>query len=165
MRVLGIDTGVHTGVAVLDVGARQATFVTAATWQSRDLERYALDLLFGPRGLAMAFRPDMIAIEHIERVHGSKRMGSKYADGLVGANELAGLLRGIALARGVRVERCTAGRWRAALCGSKCASDAAIAQMVKVRVVGWPKVSNEHQRDAAGVALFAGLAPRATRAA
>jgi hypothetical protein len=57
----------------------------------------------------------------------------------------------------VRVVTVDAATWRSALVGSRSPSDAEVARVIRLRVPNWPRVSNAHQRDAAGCALYAGL--------
>lgn len=153
MRVLGIDPGKTVGLALLDVGASQARFLDASALDAALLDGPLMFATFAPA-------PDLVAIEKVEHVHGSDRMGSSYAEGLARAAWVGGELAAAARAAGLRVITVEASAWRRAIVGSRTASDATIAKAIRLRVPTWPSKSNAHQRDAAGVALWAGLAPR-----
>jgi len=68
----------------------------------------------------------------------------------------AGCVCGQLQARGVPVVPLCAADWRRDVCGNGSATDAVIKDAVTRLVRGWPKRSNAHHRDAAGVALAAG---------
>lgn len=156
VRVLGIDPGKRIGVALLDVGARQAVQVALGEWLGdTDEDLVSTRLLLGT--WLRTHNPDLVAVERVVHVHGSSRMGSSYAEGLAWSNWVGGELAGLARALGAQVVTIAAGSWRAGLAGSRTASDAQIARAIRLRVPSWPMKSNEHQRDAAGVALAAGL--------
>jgi len=146
---LGIDPGATTAWALLEVGAARASFVSKGS-TTAGVAICALEQIMRDH------RP-LVAIERVVNVHGSARMGSSYAEGLVHAAWIGGELAGIAHVIGCRVETVQAGVWRQALCTSRVASDGEVKQMVRLRVPDWPPKSNEHERDAAGVALWAGL--------
>jgi len=152
--VLGLDPGSTIGVCVLDVGAHQASLVSATCWNEDADEILSSKLR---ELLWQSPRPELVAIERVYDVHGSARMGSSYAQGLALSNWIGGLLAGVARSQGVRVVTPPAGTWRKALCGSPRATDAQVKQMVRLRVPDWPARSNAHERDGAGVALWAGL--------
>lgn len=159
MIVLGIDPGARIGVALLDVGSRTANVVQLVTWADEDP---ILPLRMGGF-LDNARRADLVCVERVEQVTGV-RGGSAHAltaplaTGLARGNWIGGLLAGIASAKGYQVATVPAATWRAALVGSRAPSDAQVAQTIRVRCPGWPAKSNAHQRDAAGCALWAGLA-------
>jgi len=154
--VLGVDPGATTGFAHLAFYPRAAP-VPLDVWDTAGDEEAIASFRLMLDGLDPV--RTIIAIETVHAVHGSERMGSGYATGLVRSNHLAGIFEGIATERSFRVVRVIAGHWRKALAGSSRADDAAVARMVRLRVPSWPAKSNEHQRDAAGVALFVGLNP------
>lgn len=68
----------------------------------------------------------------------------------------AGILSGMARGRNLEVTPLCAADWRREVVGRGNAEDAAVKDAVTRIVRGWPKRSNAHQRDAAGVALAAG---------
>lgn len=152
LRVLGIDPGRRVGVALLEMTkAGHASGVRLATWTDESDSRLSDELLRE----VMRADIDVVGVERVERVHGSARMGSSYAEGLARGNWIGGLLAGLARAQQVRVVTVEAREWRQALVGSRTASDAQVASMVRLRVANWPRRSNEHERDAAGVAIWA----------
>jgi len=61
---------------------------------------------------------------------------------------------------GLRVVELTARAWRKTLCGKANASDGVIADAVRANVVDMPTSSNEHVRDALGLAIVAGWVAR-----
>jgi hypothetical protein len=81
-----------------------------------------------------------------------------------GTAHAAGLFAGIAEAFGLAVVEIPAGVWRQRLCGrgegggkrwGSTATDAVVKRAIETYVIGWPKVSNAHARDAAGVGVVA----------
>ena len=157
-RVLGLDPGEHIGVALLEVGARQAVPLVLGAWAASEPPASLLARLREH----VDHRETVVCVERVEAVHGAARMGSGYATGLCLSNWIGGLLAGFAGADGLRVVTCTAAEWRSALVGSRSPSDAEVKQAVRLRIPNWPAKSNAHQRDAAGCALWAGLARRTT---
>jgi Holliday junction resolvasome RuvABC endonuclease subunit len=147
MIVMGIDPGATVGLCVLNLAERP----TSRVWSGSSRGETAAEVL-GEIAI-----PALVCVERVERVHGSPRMGSAYAEGLVRAAWLGGEIAQWCRSRGARVVTCSAGTWRGALCGSSQATDAAIAAMVRLRIRDWPARSNAHERDAAGCALWAGL--------
>jgi hypothetical protein len=156
-RVLAFDPGVHVGAVVLDVDRRtgRASLVTAP--ETLTPETCAARLVV----LHELHRPDLVGIERAWIVHGHERMGSSYAQGLARENWVGGELAGTAASLGLPVAACDAATWRGALAGSRSATDRLVEQMVRLRCPSWPapRKSNPHERDAAGVALWAGLQP------
>ena len=171
VRVLGIDPGATIGWGILDVGPRVAHFVLCGDFSARtDVELLAA--LAELERLAVAHVPAVVAVERVVDVHGCERMGSGYAEGLARSNWVGGEIAGLARAmanqdrragrpRPLQVATVAATCWRSVLVGSRSATDARVAQMIRLRVPTWPAVSNAHQRDGAGVALWAGLNRRA----
>lgn len=161
--VLGFDPGaVRLGWAALDLGGETPRHVESGT--------IAVDLAAGDAGLdalrcavgALLARlgPGLVAVERIAAVHGHPRMGAAYASGLVLGAEVGGEVAGLAAAQGFAVRTVTREAARAFLGLPSGATDAAVAVEVRARVGGWPARSNEHERDAAAVALLAGSLPR-----
>jgi crossover junction endodeoxyribonuclease RuvC len=157
--VLGFDPGVHLGWCALRMGGGAPVHVASGV--------VAVDLAAGDPGLATLraelgallsrFAPVLVAVERIQRVHPCPRLGPSYASGLVLAAHVAGEVAGFAAARDVEVRTGTREAARAALGLAPAAKDAAVAVEVRARVAGWPPRSNEHERDAAAVALLAGV--------
>lgn len=159
VRVLGVDPGSTIGVALIAVGTSTATGLLVGAWRASndeelDAARARLSKILHEEEI------DLVAVERVEHVHGSARMGSSYAEGLTRAAWIGGEIAGMARAAEIEVVTVEAGTWRAALAGARSATDAEVKRMVMARVPGWPTTSNAHERDAAGVALYAGLDPR-----
>jgi Holliday junction resolvasome RuvABC endonuclease subunit len=158
VRVLGVDPGSTIGIAMLSVLRPSATGLLVGAWRAasdRELDEALVRL-----SKILDEEPiDLVAVERVEHVHGSDRMGSSYAEGLTRAAWIGGEIAGAARARGLKVVTVDAPTWRSALVGSRRASDAEVKRMVLTRIPGWPSSSNAHERDAAGVALWAGLKP------
>lgn len=158
VRVLGVDPGATIGWCVLDVGDSTGSYVSAGAVRAGahglgdDARSLLESVLAGARAI-------ILAIERVEHVHGQARMGSSYAEGLARAGWVGGEIAQLGRARGLEVATVEAAVWRKLLVGSRTAKDAQIAAMVRVRIPTWPKRSNAHTRDAAGVALWAGLRP------
>ena len=91
----------------------------------------------------------------IEAPGGSMFGGGARSANVVRASYWAGWFACIANSRGCRVVEATANEWRKAIVGRANAKDALIKSKVVPAIVGWPKVSNSHVRDAAGMAMFA----------
>jgi Holliday junction resolvasome RuvABC endonuclease subunit len=157
MRILGIDP--PNAWAILDVG-RVATRIAHGTL---DPERDLTDL---EKLITVEYCPDLMAIELVERVYPRRDKGgisAAYATELYRSGVAAGDIRRLGKVLGLRVVEVTAEQWRKALCGVAQATDQQVAQMIRWRVIGWPapgkpgqRTSTEHERDAAGVAIFAG---------
>jgi Holliday junction resolvasome RuvABC endonuclease subunit len=158
MRILGIDP--PNAWAILDVGR----VVTRIDHDTLDIERamqvWDLEYIIG------AHRPDLMALEIVERVYPRRDKGgisAAYATELYRSGVAAGAIRERARGAGLRVVEVTAEEWRRALCGVAQATDRQVAQMIRLRVAGWPapgkpgqRTSTEHERDAAAAALFVG---------
>lgn len=152
---LGIDPGVTIGVCLLDVGASQAAVLARDAWNEDCDEMLSSKL----RALLQTSKPELVAIERIlDVVDFRGNVRANYAQGLALSNWIGGLLAGVARSQGVRVATPSAHEWRSSLCGTRMATDAQVKQMVRLRCPSWPAKSNPHERDAAGVALWAGLA-------
>ena len=76
---------------------------------------------------------------------------------LVEAAKIGGELVGLCRARGLDVLECTARDWRKGLCRNPSATDAAVKRVCQLRIADLPKVTNSHERDAMGAAIWAAL--------
>jgi Holliday junction resolvasome RuvABC endonuclease subunit len=144
MLILGADVGARTGWALLACD-RAASFVACG-----ELPRVGrADAL---EALIRSTRPDLVAFE---RPAGYAYDAARVKH-LLAAAEIAGALADRAR-RHVEVVEYTATEWRGALCSRASATNPQVETMVRLRVTGWPapRKSNEHERDAAGVALYA----------
>lgn len=99
----------------------------------------------------------MLAVER--RCDVTPRAGgitSSMATELKAAAETGMIAWTLARSLGYITDMASPDEWRASLCGSRKATDALIGAAVPLAVQDWPKRSNAHERDAAGVALFCG---------
>lgn len=83
------------------------------------------------------------------------QVSAEMASQLATAKELGGGAVEIARFLGYRIGLVTPEEWRKALCGDSHADDKAVKAGIELAVRGCPKRWNPHERDAAGVALFA----------
>jgi Holliday junction resolvasome RuvABC endonuclease subunit len=150
--VLGVDPGPtsHGWALVHVTGLDGGRFVICGECKDQPAENI-LRLVKTPSGL--------LAIEVPARFLPSN--GTHYpavAGALMGTTYQAGRLASIAEDRGLASVEMTAADWRREVCGKGAAKDGQVAEAVGRLVSGWPKRSNAHVRDAAGVALAAGWA-------
>lgn len=145
MIIFGIDPGPKTcGFAVLNCDRFEATFVAKGTFPSNvdgvadAIERH------GPVLLVALEQPAGYAYS-IER-----------SKDLIETARVGGLINGIATLRGIEVKAFPATEWRRSVVGKGNASNKLISLVVPRQIKGWPKRSNNHERDAAGVALYVG---------
>jgi len=151
--VLGVDPGKTTGLAVLEFKGTRVSYVEHAT--ATDPIAVVLCDMFDRGDLADG-KLDLVAVEIAERANNRARFGPSMATGLLQANEAGNELL-LALVRAGytgATAKVTAANWRRFLCRRGSASDARIAAAVTRTVRGWPARSNEHARDAAGVAMY-----------
>lgn len=153
MIVLGVDPGSREfGWALLDVrgGAGlplRATFLATGNAASDYLT--ALQLLAGG---ALPARPEVVAIEKISGWAFAPK-GAGVVAALIASSSVAGGIAWVARSRGLRVEERTANEVRRLLLGKAGSGDAQVKEAIPGLIYGWPKRSNNHQRDAAMVAL------------
>jgi Holliday junction resolvasome RuvABC endonuclease subunit len=153
--ILGIDPGSkQSGFAYLKAEKSAKGWDFHFIRKGRIENEKILDLVNGTHW-------DVLAIERVKGiVYGSKGGASGH---LIDTADFAGELRGIGrmLARfaggGKRVTSFTAREWRKALVGKANPENNEITPVVLRLVNGWPKRSNNHERDAAGVAAFGAL--------
>lgn len=153
MRVLGIDAGRHTGLAVLDVDVRRGT---AAYCDHATLEDWPGGLrLDDLRRWLGAYRPELVAVEVPEgHTYTGRHPATAHLIEAAGiGHELAGLAYGL----GYDISKTSATVVRRALCRRGNASNGDVERMLRLRVSDWPRRSNNHARDAAAVALYAAL--------
>ena len=151
MIILGLDPGSHTtGYAILDAERATVSFVECGSLENEELAAWLYD---------DAHDVDCVAIERIEGVAFAPK-GAGIVPHLLSASNAAGVAKGAAQllstnrAR-VHIVEASAREWRKAIVGKANASDADVKRVVTLHVQGWPKVSNAHERDAAGVAMYA----------
>lgn len=164
MLVTGIDPGETVGWATLYIEPRvRPRLVDRGAWTQEEAFRAVESGIF---------REHLVAVEKAVavfpyKVEGGPAMATSIAAKLLDAAYLGGELRGLLRAAGGRAEyvRLTdayramgvkvgaqRGRSGAAPCETVARQTARLLSMV---VDGWPKVSNQHERDAAIDALYA----------
>lgn len=154
-RAIGIDPGLgHTGICTLELD--DAGNVTSAYPLVIQGSKFNIPgLAFLQSHVAQHSDPatTLICVESPEGV----MFGNHSAKHVLAGGVLAGRITGWAMAMGYPTETASAQEWRTGLgCRGTVAesADSAVAQVVKLRIPSWPKVSNGHARDAAGVALY-----------
>lgn len=154
-RCLGFDPGLGTtGIALFDVDDYRVTRVDQLVVSGKSEPGYIPGLKFmhelvGKEDPATT----LIAVEVPQGV----MFGNHSAKHVLAGGVLAGKIEGWAIGQGYAVEVASAQEWRTGLgCRGTVAesADSAVAQMIRLRIPSWPKVSNGHARDAAGVALY-----------
>lgn len=152
LTVLGIDIGPDLcGVArvqVESIGRSRLTWSGLLSFEDvfKEVERAAVDL---------------VAIECPEEVHqGLVRLRGaaalRSASQHIGdCKRIAGRVEGLLMARKLAYETTTARIWRAALCGRAAATDAQVKTALTLRCEMGK--TNNHVRDAVGVAIWAGM--------
>lgn len=144
-RILGFDPGVtHHGWAVLQPTPEGVIYIAGGD-EVGEADSVMLRLLDG-------YRPRWVAIETPTVAY--LRQAVKPVMAMC---RQAGLALG--MARHHRplptCHEASANVWRRNLLGNGSAKDAAIKTHIQTHIIGWPRRSNNHQRDAAGVALDA----------
>jgi Holliday junction resolvasome RuvABC endonuclease subunit len=154
-RVIGLDPGLgHTGIATLDLD-EAGRIIRAEPLVIHGSKTNIPGLAFLRSYVAQNNDPatTLICVEEPAGV----MFGNHAAKHVLAGGVLAGRFTGWAMALGYQVETASAQEWRTGLgCRGTVAekADAAVADMVRLRIPSWPKVSNGHARDAAGVALY-----------
>lgn len=185
MIVVGFDPGsAHFARCVLDVTPTSATFVSCGVFEvghivplkkprrfrdgrmqteerivdAADVEELSSHV----RGLLASLDGHYIgsllcACERRARISPRKgnMVSAELASQLATAKELGGGAVEIARFIGYRISLVTPEEWRKALCGDHHADDKMVGAAIPLAIAGWPKRSNPHERDAAGVALYA----------
>lgn len=161
---LRLDTAPTLRVTGLDPGSTATAFARLSVV----LVEGALGIAFGECGdipneelarWVARDTSDILGIERPEgRVYSSK--GAGIVPHLLQAANAAGIARGAAeVANETRVAvsvlECPAVRWRKDVVGKGSATNAEVKAAVLRLVGGWPKRSDNHERDAAGVAIHA----------
>jgi hypothetical protein len=162
IRALGVDAGVHTAFAVIDVAVPQGTasFVQCGMLDRAD-RIAALDRVLNDEPFLEMVAVEVPAGVVFQRERGGRLTRPAMTANLVEATGIGRELRGYAMGLGFEVALATAVEVRAGLCGRHNADDAAVERMLRLRCRNWPgpRKTNDHERDAAAVALFAALRP------
>ena len=146
MIVMGFDPGLETAFAVLEAEPRgRFAWLKHGSFGAEILEVLP-DLLNNAR-------PDLVAIETPAGFIHDKYRGPTVLEAAV----LAGELGGRAHMLGFAVAKASAAEWRRALCGLHVCKDPDVKRMVLVRARLVPARTCNHDRDAAGVAMFCAL--------
>ena len=118
------------------------------------------------RSLIANSEADVVAIEMLAGIAYPVK-GAGIVSALVASSNVAGMIAALAYAEGRQVAEMTATQWRRMVIGKGNASDKAIAQTIPRLVREWPKRSNVHERDAAGLAIATAwqMSSRATKTA
>lgn len=143
IRVVGFDPGpTFTGVACLGIGAGRGTWLEADKVYST---LKAID------GWLTRCKPHLVAVER--PIWLGRRSGACGAP-LLDTGIIAGGIAWLAEARGFSVVVLSANQWRGVLCRRAAVKDRVVAEAL-ARFVALPTSSNEHERDAMGLALVA----------
>jgi Holliday junction resolvasome RuvABC endonuclease subunit len=107
------------------------------TWVEGKVARYGLIGIESPEGIAF------------------KKKGGGVVPALLKTTRATGGFSALARFHGATVFEATANRCRQRVVGNANASDAKVKAWVYANVLGWPKRSNSHMRDAAVAAIYA----------
>ena len=152
LTVLGIDIGPEqSGVAIVQVepAGRSRLVVGCLLTFDEVVAQLEKDTF------------DLVAIECPEEVHqGFVRMYGaaglrRASQGIGDCKRVAGRIEGLLMARKAAYETTTARVWRKALCGTPTATDAQVKAAMTLRCEMGR--TNNHVRDAVGVAIWAGM--------
>lgn len=157
VRTLGWDPGSRrVGWALLDVPDRGP----AVHIRSGLLDLQEQDVLFSPGSPLLTMREDgvlHVAVEQVRQVVEREGFSISMAAELAKSERVGGLIVGAARILGMQWSEPSAPAWRQSLCGQRQASDGLIKTIMEARVHGLPVRTNSHQRDAMGVAIYAGI--------
>jgi len=181
VRICGIDAGsAHLGISILDVSASGAKYVAAMTLpvgekvplkkpRGEVTTRHSvtakhLDAI-REQVVSILQKNDVkhVAIEHVESVHfgaGDAMAGggaSSMATALIRTSLVDETIRMGCMHAEIDVRHVSAASWRAKVVGRKKRGGAGaelIPQAIEAKIAGWPRTSDPHERDAAGVALW-----------
>ncbi len=153
MIVAGLDPGSRwVAWTTLDVDGDLARFVSTETIEIDAARPEHV------RNVVRVLRrraPELVGVERVERVNARPGMGSTMATGLLLAHGLGQRCGQAFEDDRRRVVDVTAEQWHEHFFDARAVAGAAIKALIVGRVTGWPKLSNEHERDAAAIALYA----------
>ena len=109
-------------------------------------------------------RYDLLGIESPEGIAFAPK-GGGVVPALLKTARATGGFSALARLNGATVFEATANRCRQRVVGKSNASDAVVKKWVMANVLGWPKRSNSHMRDAAVAAIYASMVSRKAVAA
>lgn len=98
---------------------------------------------------------DMVAVEQAAHLHPKSSPGALYsvAKNLLETTKMATAVSMTLALQHYKVVEATANEWRRAVVGTPSPSDALVLSAVRMRVLDWPPMADEHHADAAGCAL------------
>lgn len=148
MIVLAFDPGKTIGCALVDFSftPRPLIRATSALTETEIAHTLATEL-------HCADRENFIVAVEVNETYATRERDFNPVH-LVRAGRIAGEIIGHARALGARVVTFSAHEWRRAIVGSRTPTDAQIKATI-ARLVDISKRSNNHERDAIGVALYA----------
>lgn len=182
---VGVDTGAHLAIVVIDCGGVRPRFLHAETHEvghfedlprarrnrlgrettrERVIDDSDLELVRHAIGHVLhRFCPGVageVVIERVRKVIPRDRFCASMASAIGDAQWIGGEVAATAWCRGHGVATVRAADWRRRIVGSGAAKDASIAPVILASIEDWPRQSNEHVRDAAGLVLYRERASR-----
>lgn len=150
MIILAFDPGsTSTGWCAIDTRGGEGLPITSTFLDKGEIPSTEGEISL----LIRAQLPDVVAIEKLEGFAFGAGKGPGVVAALVASSRIAGLIRGVAWAEGPATVEMTAREWRKLVLGQPSATDERIAKVIPTLVHGWPSRSNQHTRDAGGLAL------------
>jgi Holliday junction resolvasome RuvABC endonuclease subunit len=160
MRVLGWDPGSRwIAWALLDVPpCGPALYLDRGTLDTDPLGAGS------PLWKLSELRVQHVAVELVAKVYNRPGFSTDMASELAKTERVGGLIVGAARMLHFTWSEPAAPEWRKQLCGDRQAEDSLIQTVIEARVQGLPKRTNKHERDAMGVAIYAGITQQLQRA-
>ncbi len=161
LRILSFDPGsTKTGWARVEVMGGMGKPIQVAYQASGNIDNGAMAF----QALMHECPTDVVAIEELEaysfkrtKADGStKQYGSQMVGHLMKAQGVAREIHTVATLGGLQTFSMTATKVRKMMVGKSNADDATIKRAVLRLVIGWPKTSNSHERDAGLLAVATG---------
>jgi hypothetical protein len=135
---------------------KQVEITTRHSLNSDHVERLAAEVL----AVLEAHHVSRLIVEHVDSAHiqtDRANAASSIATALIRTTWIETEIASRATAAGIVVERVSAATWRAAVAG-RARRGGAGAELIPAAIArgiaGWPAVSDEHERDAAGLCLY-----------
>lgn len=166
MRAIGVDPGSRRiAISAIDVSDRCIEYVNAITIEVDEGELNDRALARVRRSAAAALFTNatehadtIVTVERVLHAYPREGMSAKMATAMVHTEWIGGLISSAAYSLfgeewADHVGTCGALEWRRAIVKHR-ATDHDVAQVITNGIRGWPKRSNAHVRDAAGIALY-----------
>jgi Holliday junction resolvasome RuvABC endonuclease subunit len=153
---VGVDAGSYTsGVTVLAISGTRLNPIATFVWTGEvESTGPAFDAFFARCLPFQQAASKFVAVEKTQGVaYGAK--GAGIVPHLISCARADAMICENARHLGVLVVELTAVEWRKQVCGRPNAKDSQVKTAIAQLVRNWPRVSNPHHRDAAGVALAA----------